>query len=237
MQQPKIFVASPIFKTTTRHTVTSLVELAVALTARGWWGSLGCLSRPDIATLRDAFVTVWYDQMQDRTHILQIDDDMDFDPQLIFDMVEFDKPIVGAIYPKKTSPLQFVGDPLDSPPEPVNGHQLQRWVGAGVLLIRRDAIDTMLAKMPEIIDTRIAKQSIKDLLQYFNCNRIFRLFDEVETEDGPLGEDYSFCHRARQCGLEIWANVAHRIIHVGEYGYQGCYADVIRAGGQNAPAA
>ncbi|MCX7417927.1 MAG: hypothetical protein NT013_00105 [Planctomycetia bacterium] len=34
-----------------------------------------------------------------------------------------------------------------------------------------------------------------------------------------LGEDYSFCERARQCGFEIMADSSQRLYHIGNYGY------------------
>jgi hypothetical protein len=34
-----------------------------------------------------------------------------------------------------------------------------------------------------------------------------------------LGEDYSFCERARQCGYKIMADTTIRLTHVGRYGY------------------
>ena len=34
-----------------------------------------------------------------------------------------------------------------------------------------------------------------------------------------LGEDYSFCERARQCGYKIMADTSIRLWHIGEYAY------------------
>jgi hypothetical protein len=56
---------------------------------------------------------------------------------------------------------------------------------------------------------------------------------ENRTHDGRrlrLSEDMSFCYRwINQCGGEIWANVNHRISHVGPFDYAIRYASILEA--------
>ena len=60
------------------------------------------------------------------------------------------------------------------------------------------------------------------------CNRQFGkplvpYFQPLVVSDagGPwyLGEDYSFCERARRAGFRILADTGFRLRHVGPYGY------------------
>ena len=46
------------------------------------------------------FFTRWFDKT-DASHLLFLDADMGFDPQLIVDMIAFDQPLTGAAYPKR----------------------------------------------------------------------------------------------------------------------------------------
>jgi hypothetical protein len=36
-----------------------------------------------------------------------------------------------------------------------------------------------------------------------------------------LGEDYSFCHRWRSCGGEVWLDVQSRLSHEGTFVFEG----------------
>src|SRR5258705_2305761 len=47
--------------------------------------------------------------------------------------------------------------------------------------------------------------------------RLIRAFDPVAVDGARLSEDFSFCHRWRQCGGQIWADTAPAITPVGLY--------------------
>ena len=83
--------------------------------------------------------------------------------------------------------------------------------GAGILLIKRACIDEMLKEFPELSDTKASKTApiAKKL------DRLIRAFNPVVIDGTRLSEDFSFCHRWRQCGGQVWANIAHEITHVG----------------------
>src|SRR5262249_17476973 len=80
--------------------VHTLFKLATALERRMWSSNLVIASYADIAESRNALLTHWFDKT-DASHMLFLDADMGFEPQLIFDMIEFNKPLVGVIYPKR----------------------------------------------------------------------------------------------------------------------------------------
>ena len=52
----------------------------------------------------------------------------------------------------------------------------------------------------------------------------------MTVKGARLSEDYSFCHRWRQCGGEVWANISHPITHVGLHRYAGRYQDAMPRG-------
>jgi hypothetical protein len=103
-------------------------------------------------------------------------------------------------------------------------------VGMGCTLIRRDVVDIMLAKMPELIDTRLALHPAGDTIRNAGSSRIIRAFEKLDIpERGLVSEDLSFCIRWRQCGGKVWAGIGYRISHVGPFDYSGRYLDTVEA--------
>lgn len=218
---PSVFCFVPTFgQQLTTTTFLTTHALQQALNFKGVGGGISALSYPDIAELRNIAMTIWYDTLRE-THLLFIDADMGFDPQIVLDMLLFDQPIVGALCPKRVLPVQWAGAGDGRETTEVRaGFMKVAGVGMAVTLIRRDAIKIMLEKMPHLSDTRLHMHSAKDIIEGAGTKRIIRAFDKIDDpENGPLSEDLSFCRRWRECGGEIWANMMYRISHVGPYPY------------------
>jgi hypothetical protein len=151
---------------------------------------------------------------------------MHFSPFMVWDMLNFDKPLTGALYSRRQFPISVVGKVFhdnDTTENMVKGHLLVEAVGAGVLIIKRDLVKEMLDKMPEIVD-KSGAHVLAPLLETYDLPCLLRPFNEVITEDGTqLSEDLSFCHRWRKCGGEVWANVKHPIGHVGPFEWAVTY--------------
>ena len=190
-------------------------------------GSVSTLSFPDIAELRSMATTIWYDCMPDNQYLLFIDSDMGFSPDVILDMMHFDEPLVGAIYPQRNLPTSWAGSGTGEQQTQRRGNfMLVEGVGMGVTLIRRDVITVMLQKFPELVDEKIAMQPYAKILQSAGATRLLRVFDKMVIPDrGCVSEDLSFCIRWRQCGGEVWAAVGYKISHVGPYDYGACYLE------------
>ena len=146
---------------------------------------------------------------------------------MVLDMMHFDEPIVGAIYPQRNLPTSWAGSGTGERETQRRGNfMLVEGVGMGVTLIRRDVISVMLQKFPELVDTKIALQPYAKILQSAGANRLIRVFDKMTIpERGCVSEDLSFCIRWRQCGGQVWAAVGYRISHVGPYDYGACYLE------------
>lgn len=187
----------------------------------------GTLSFPDICEVRNIFTSIFFDRT-DATHLLFMDSDMSFNPKMIFDMIDFDQPVVGVIPTKKKYPIEFVGrasvgDPLEQPS--FDGFMKVDGVGGGILLISRECITEMLRKMPDILDPYpLDLHPAAELIKGQGLNRLLRPFDSVVNHEiGRLSEDLSFSNRWLRCGGEIWANISHEIGHVGDHEFKGCY--------------
>ena len=192
-------------------------------------GGVSTLSFPDIAELRSMAMTIWYDTMPTSTHLLFIDADMGFPPDMVSDMLLLDEPLVGTIYPQRKMPLSWAGSGTGTPTTTRKGNfMLVEGVGMGCTLIRRDLVTHMLEKMPELVDTRLHLHPAGDTIRQAGSNRLIRAFEKLDLpERGIVSEDLSFCIRWQQCGGETWAAIGYKISHVGPYDYAGRYLDQV----------
>lgn len=222
----KIFIALPAFgRQNFTPTTSSLMGLARALLRDGHDFYFSTLSNSTIDELRNAMTTVWYDAVPDSEWMAQVDADMDFEPELITDMLKFGKPLMGCLYPKKTYPLDFVGRGVKGPARVIDGFMEMAGIGFGVTMIHRSCITMMLESGQARSDEKIDRHTAGDILKGYGSKRIIRAFDPLEDETGRLSDDMSFCRRYRNSGGEVWAATHHRITHVGQHGYTGRYAD------------
>lgn len=239
----KITIATPAFgEIFFGPYVRSLFRLTNALGRRKWQATFASISYADIVESRNYLLTHWYDKT-DATHLLFLDADMGYPEQLIIDMIEFNKPIVGAIYPKRQIDLERIAQlsaagnsskraiarahdyivrrERGTPTQRKNGFVSVDGCGTGIMLIARSAIDTMLAKMPGLSDA----ESAKGTPLAAGLDRMIRAFQPVRSGGRLLSEDFSFCHRWRQCKGEIWVNTAYEIEHVGLHRFKARYDD------------
>jgi len=228
----KVFMFVPGFGqiiTATTFLTTHALQQAMAQKSIG--GSCSTLSFPDIAELRAMAMTIWYDSMPDFDHMLFIDADMGFTPDVVLDMLLFDEPLVGAIYPQRRVPVSWAGSGNGNPQTERRGNfMLVEGVGMGLTLIRRDLVKTMIERMPEIIDTRIDLHPAAAIMRGAGANRIIRAFEKLDIpERGIVSEDLSFCIRWNRLGGKCWAAIGYKISHVGPYDYAACYLEHVQA--------
>lgn len=226
----KVFIAVPSFGyQINSETTTSLVALTKELADRNMFGGFSALSFPDIVDLRNVFLSVWFDAL-DATHMLFVDADMQFEPDLVRDMLNADKPLIGSLYAKKRLPMAWVGSALVPPAEPENGLLEVQGLGCGTMLIRRDCVEGMIESGHAETDTNLSGTALNGLLEPHGVKRIIRGFDKITTPEGrKLSEDFSFCRRHRESGGRVYAAINHRITHLGVYPFTARYSDMYLA--------
>lgn len=208
--------------------VRSLYSLLSTAARHGVDFSFSDIDYADIVSARNYLISNFYFNKKDCSHILFLDDDMGFAPDLIHDMLRLKQDVVGVLAPRRNIDLRKLHAGAAHPFEqayahacdfigtPKPGHGNTDFVevaqcGTGILLISRNCIDEMLRKCPDIRDTRkFRKMPFGARFQEF-----ITPFNKIELPDAELSEDLSFCHRwVKHCNGKIFANVSRKIQHV-----------------------
>jgi FkbM family methyltransferase len=206
----------------TGTTLLATHALGTHLRSRGIEYGITAISNPDVEWVRNWALTLFYDKLKQYSHILMIDDDMGFLPDVVTDMLAFGEPVVGALYPKKTAEREWAVSGLPNPQ--FRGPFIEvEGLGCGCFLIRRDAVMAMLEKMPELSDTRPHTVD-SALFRESSLTRLIRAFDKInDPKRGTVSEDISFGRRWRECGGQVWAATHHQMVHVGPHEYADTY--------------
>lgn len=208
----------------TAATFMSSHAICNTLRQSGMACGINTMSWPDIAELRNIALTMWYDTMPTVSHLCFMDDDMGVAPQLLLDMLASGHPLVGALYPQRVLPIQFAGSGFGVRAPVKDGFMPVEGVGMGFTLISRVVVREMLEKITGISDHRVAPYGA--VFGPAGVKRIIRAFDKIDDpERGWMSEDLSFCRRWRECGGEVMAATHHRISHVGQFSFEGCFAE------------
>lgn len=237
MKVKGVLICVPAYgQTVNAQTMEAVYSTCQLLTKRGIPNRLSWFSAADIEDVRNLFTTIWYDFHPQFSHMLFVDADMGFPPALIEDMLHFDKPLMGTIYARRSMEVSIVGTLPEGHgmKDVVKGFMRSNGLGTGVMMISREVIKTLLEKMPEL------NEGVPNVLAHsvpFEIKRIIGAFNKYREPTLKLSEDMSFCYRYIQCGGEIWANVAHRISHIGPFDYGLRYQGLMERREQQADAA
>ncbi len=183
------------------------------------------------------------------THLLFVDSDMGFEPDLIRKMLEFNRPVVGCVYPKRVSDYRRLFDVSRSSNDPLAAQYLAQsyvggeedlvgWeqgklelrngfarafrTGTGIMLIKREVLEQMRQHYPDlwVWDTEGAYRGLGVEGHVLQC------FEPLQSPSGLFySEDYAFCSRwVDGCGGEIWSCISETIIHSGSERFTGNYS-------------
>ena len=180
------------------------------------------------------------------THLLFIDADVSWNHRSIERLVNHDKDLVGALYPKKgyswdklMKAKDLIKEPFDLKAQQevksklmnyvvnysndrkvVNGLLKVKHIGTGFFLAKRTMILKMMEHYPELKyddDINILSESEnKWLYALFDCE-VHRLGPKLHY----LSEDYLFCKRWQDMGGDIYADVTIPLTHTGTHSFVG----------------
>jgi len=152
---------------------------------------------------------------QRATHFMFIDADIRFEAASIFQMLTYEKEVIGGLYPKKAIPTNYVINLLGQ--TKIQGDIFTvDTLGTGFLIFRRDVYERLIDAHPEtkyVDDVGLGKQYEPNMYAIFDC--------KIDDKGHYLSEDWLFCRRWQEIGGEIWAHSKTLLNHIGHYEYQG----------------
>lgn len=147
------------------------------------------------------------------THLLCIDSDLGWPSQAVLAMMQSGNEFVAGIYPSRGEKSFIFRPKLNEDKSLVKNDKNQigmEYIPAGFMLLKRSVIEKMREKFPELYYEPKA-----DSLKFAKgwC------FFNTEVWNGEFwGEDYVFCRKAREAGVDIWVDPLIEFDHLGQRG-------------------
>lgn len=149
----------------------------------------------------------------DCTHLLCIDGDLGWPPQAVLAMLEAKKEFVAGVYPARGEKNVFLFRPVwNEDGTIVNEKHLlkMQYIPAGFMLIAKSAIAKMRDTHPDLYYEPKDKRN--------NPEPGYCFFNTEVWEGEFWGEDFVFCRKAREAGVEIWVDPLIQFNHAGTIG-------------------
>ena len=249
----RLLVATPLYDGAQADYLRSVVGLAGAAERAGVACAFAWLSNnASIDRARNALAAAFL--QSDATHLVFIDGDIGFVPEELIEaaaLMQTDDrlAVLGAPYPKRQINWGLVASAAAKGLGAENPAMLERYsgvfaidlvdpagqfplgepiellrAGTGLMIIRRDVIETLCQRHPEL--RYVPDQHDRD--SGLVAEHIFALFQPlIDPETGHLrSEDYAFCHRVRAVGFRIWLAPLMRATHTGPARFAGTLADL-----------
>lgn len=210
---PKVFIATPAYsgKVNVQYAL-SLADTTYLLKAHGIdivsrISASGSLLVAERNRLLEEF------RRSDCTHMLCIDGDLGWPAQAVLAMLEADKEFVAGVYPARGKVNEYTFRPtLRENSSIVNDKQLlsMQYIPAGFMLIKRSVVEKLIAHFPELyFEPKDPEKASQNAYCFFN----------TEVWEGEFwGEDYVFCRRCREAGVDIWVDPFIQFDHDGTIG-------------------
>jgi len=196
-------------------TVTSLLKFILMATRAGLQWSLDTMVNESLITRGRNNLMAKMMSNTSATHFMFIDADIRFEPESIFQMLVYEKEVIGGLYPKKSIPTNYVINLL--PQTKIQGDVFTvDTMGTGFLLFKREVYEKLIAAHPEtkyVDDVGLGKQYEPNMYAIFDV--------EIDERGHYLSEDWCFCRRWQKIGGEIWAHSKVLLNHCGHYEYKG----------------
>jgi hypothetical protein len=152
----------------------------------------------------------------DCTHVLCIDADLGWPAQAVLAMLEAKKEFVAGVYPARGRTNEFIFRPVNSEDgvivqDETHKHLIKmEYIPAGFMLISKSAIMKMREKHADLYyEPKDKRNNPEPGYCFFN----------TEVWQGEFwGEDFVFCRKAREAGVDIWVDPLIQFDHAGTVG-------------------
>ena len=151
-------------------------------------------------------------------YLLCVDSDLGWDPTVVLRFLEIfeksDKEFIAGVYPSRdNSGFTFRPELEDDgriSMDKETGLLKMQYVPAGFMMMKRSVIEKLQKKYPELYYTPKDPRSKNDTGYCF--------FNTEVWEGEFWGEDYVFCRRVRDAGIDIWVDPTIEFNHAGVVG-------------------
>lgn len=209
----KLFIATPAFDGKVHVPYAIALAETVLLLAKNHIqvelrintsGSLLCAERNRLVK---AFIE------SDCTHMLCIDSDLGWHAQSVIDLLKKDCEFIAGVYPSRGIEKAFTFRPIFEENgsvvnDPVKNLLKMQAIPAGFMLIKRSVLEKMITCRPDL--EFIPKDP--------NSPSGHALFNTEIYQGEFWGEDYIFCLRAQDAGVDIWVDPMLQFNHAGIVG-------------------
>ena len=152
----------------------------------------------------------------DCTHMLCIDADLGWPVQAVLAMLDTKKEFVAGVYPARGASSEFIFRPVTNVlgeivQDETNSHLLKmEYIPAGFMLIAKSVILKMREKHHDLYyEPKDKRNNPEPGFCFFN----------TEVWNGEFwGEDFVFCRKAREAGVDIWVDPLIQFDHAGTVG-------------------
>jgi hypothetical protein len=246
----KLLIGTPCYNgTVTTQYMSSVLQLQAVLRHARIDFSLTLLGSESLITRARNFIVSQFLGRAQFTHLLFIDADIGFDPEIVPRYLKANKGIVAGVYPLKNIDLDAVrklpsNESLASTfnyavklvkPMEIDSDDFAKaeYAATGFMLIRRDVLNQMAEKYSHLrYHHSFTKNQAASELDESN---FYAFFDTSLVEGSYLPEDYTFCHRWRAIGGDIWVDLRSQFKHVWPYSFDGNFSSYIDTMAQHAP--
>ncbi|ABU44038.1 hypothetical protein PBCVNY2B_559R [Paramecium bursaria Chlorella virus NY2B] len=234
--RPSIYLAVPCYGCLMMNTfAASIIALQALCAQRGIQIYMDFVGNESLIERARNILVKRFLQSSGFTHFMFIDADIGFNPESVIRLLEFDKDVTSAVYPKKSINWEHVKQKiaaesqedirqmgldfninLTTPQSPINGFVKVLDVATGFLMMKREVLERMYKHYEKELYAvnDIQGQDVKDYIAIFAC------MIDPETKRF-LSEDYAFCRRYQQMGGDIWADISIPLSHSGTHVYSG----------------
>ena len=242
-----IMVCTPVHSEVSMHYTQALLEFQKVCMLKNILVSFVILKSSLVTQGRNLCVSSFLNSDHKYSHLLFIDEDINFTPESIFEMIALDREVIAIPYPMKTINWDKV-DRLSKEIKYKNSTELSTLgftypikvadtsniivqnnvievthAPTGCMLIKRQVFDKMIEKYP---DLEINQPTILNGEETKNKN-LYNFFDTLHdpVTKKYYGEDFGFCQKWRDIGGKCYCYINRFITHVGEYQYSGRFRD------------
>jgi hypothetical protein len=154
--------------------------------------------------------------ISDCTHLLCVDSDLGWPGEAVLAMLQANKDFIAGVYPARSmdpNKNEFLFRPMKNEDDSVitDNHLLKmEYVPAGFMLLNRNCVKKMRDFHKNLY---YEPKTSHDKVESGYC-----LFNTEVWQGEFWGEDYVFCRRAREAGIDIWVDPLIQFDHNGKIG-------------------